>query len=47
MITGLIEDGMFESQIYQAAALYGEMMGDTENTVDELILKTALRKDVI
>jgi len=47
MITGLIEDGMFESQIYQAAALYGEMMWDTENTVDELILKTALRKDVI
>lgn len=46
MITALIEDGMFEEQIYFGAALYAEMMWDAENSVDELVLKTALRKDI-
>lgn len=46
LITALVEDGMLETQIHLATALYAEMLWDTESTADELILKTALRKDV-
>ena len=45
MITGLIEDGMFEAQIHMAAALYGEMMWDTQSDLEELKLRVSLRKD--
>ena len=46
LITALIEDGMFEEQIYLSAATYAEMLWDTENDVEEIILKASLRKDV-
>lgn len=47
MITGLIEDGMFEAEIHHSAAIFGEMMWDTGSPYKEILLKTALRKDVI
>lgn len=46
LVTALIEDGMLEEQIYFAAALYAEMLWNTETTADELMLKVSLRKDV-
>ena len=46
LITALVEDGMFEEQIFFAAALYAEMLWDTEKTSQELIRKVSIRKDV-
>ena len=45
LITALVEDGMLESRIHLATALFAEMLWDTQLTADELILKVALRKD--
>jgi len=47
LVTALLEDGMFEKQIYLAAALYGEMLWDTDSSMEELLCKVALRKDVV
>jgi len=46
LITALIEDGMFEEQIYLSAASYAEMLWDTEKNAEDIILKASLRKDV-
>ena len=42
-ITALIEDGMFEKQIFHSVALYSEFLWDYSNKTDELSEQIALR----
>lgn len=45
-ITGLVEDGMFESQIMAPVAIFAELMWDSSQDINEMLTKIMLRKDV-
>lgn len=45
-ITGLVEDGMFESQITMPVAIFGELMWNSEQNTKAMLTKIMLRKDV-
>ncbi len=46
MITALVEDGMFEENIWLPVALFGEMMWDCNKSKEKLLREVALRKDI-
>ena len=43
LVTSLVEDGVFEENIFFHIALYSEMLWDTDSEYKELVNQVALR----
>lgn len=46
LITGLLEDALFEENIWFPAALFAEMLWDPRSPAEELLVRVAMRPDV-
>ena len=46
LVTGLVEDALFEEKIWFPAALFAEMLWDPQAPVEELLVRVSMRPDV-
>ncbi len=47
LVTGLIEDGMFEEEIHSSAAIFAEMLWNPHRDVSNIVLDSLLRPDTV